>query len=263
MTVRPVGSAHPVDASGRLLRDAGLDRIAPHWQALCDDAVAVYREAFGDVLYGVYLRGSVARGTAMDGIADLDSFAVADRPPSAGKSRSVVFAKGPAEAERLQRAHPFAESVEIWVVSLQAVREAPDAAHLRFALATQTVCLWGEDLGAELPRPRPGPDTVFLLPMVDHLIEDAEVGVQNGEPIPKVCRWIAKLLVRAGMEAVIGQSDTYARDLWPCYQLFATHRPDAAGAMYRMLELAIDPIDDFAAVTTAVAAVRPHLAPSR
>ncbi|MEZ4103650.1 MAG: hypothetical protein R3B55_03850 [Candidatus Paceibacterota bacterium] len=43
-----------------------------------DDVVEVYKKHFGDKLINVYVRGSVVKGQAVEGVSDLNSFAYVD-----------------------------------------------------------------------------------------------------------------------------------------------------------------------------------------
>jgi len=65
------------------------------------------------------------------------------------------------------------------------------------------------------------------------------------ERVKNRCAWISRRLVRVGFELVMIQEQAYTRDLYPCYQRFATHFPALALQMYKALTLAIAPPDDW------------------
>lgn len=64
------------DKDGHLTNDAGTDRIVAPWDEAVAAGVAIYQQAYGDKLRGLYVRGSVARGLAIEGFSDVDMFGV-------------------------------------------------------------------------------------------------------------------------------------------------------------------------------------------
>lgn len=58
------------------------------------------------------------------------------------------------------------------------------------------------------------------------------------------CKWIMKILVRAGLALVITKANTYTRDLYPAYKLFSDYFPEKENDMKKALEYAITPIID-------------------
>lgn len=64
------------------------------------------------------------------------------------------------------------------------------------------------------------------------------------EDIKDCCKWIMKIMVRAGLALVITKENTYTRDLYPAYKRFSEYFPDKESDMRRALEYAITPIID-------------------
>lgn len=200
------GAVLRADADGYLIPDVSLDNIVPPW----DDAVNFVKEAYiehlGESLHSVYIRGSVARGLAVEGISDLDSFAlVHGNPPEMENDRD--WAKQ-VSAEYMKR-FPFSHRPEIWFEP-----EEPFSENLeeKWWLKLGVVCIYGEDLIPRIPPIRF--ETVvdafqfqrdYITRIVGRIHEGAE---KNSEPegIKTGCRWICKRFLRAGMSLVMARA---------------------------------------------------------
>ena len=79
--ILPIGSVLGVDNEGYLVGQSGADKIVAPW----DEPVAAIRDAaveyLGDELHRVYVRGSVSRGAAIEGVSDIDSIIVVKNDP--------------------------------------------------------------------------------------------------------------------------------------------------------------------------------------
>jgi len=74
--ILPLGSVLALDSEGYLSFEPDLGNIQPHWRALLDEVVEMYRGQLGENVHGVYVRGTVAKCAAIDGVSDLDTFAI-------------------------------------------------------------------------------------------------------------------------------------------------------------------------------------------
>lgn len=64
------------DKDGYLTNDAGTDRIVSPWDEAVEAGMEIYQRAYGEELQGLYVRGSVVRGLAIEGFSDIDMFVV-------------------------------------------------------------------------------------------------------------------------------------------------------------------------------------------
>jgi hypothetical protein len=193
-------------------------------------------------VHSLYLRGSVAKGTAIAGVSDIDTFAVIFEEREA-IDRTWIGAF----QQRMADQYPFQTEIEFGFVSHHAVCAANGARGSRFLIKTQCVCLWGEDLAPFIPRYKPG------RALVGHALEIKEDIRQVMERLPTMediatvkgwCQWIMKRLVRTGFELIMEQERAYTRDLYPCYVTFCRHFPAQAQQMKHALEWAIAPSDN-------------------
>src|SRR3954469_3305482 len=103
------------DAEGHLIPDASLERIVSPWREAVDAARAIEVSRLGPHMHSLYLRGSVARGTALAGRSDIDMFAVLfdDRSSPAPPVRWPQE-----QTEAFLQRFPFVTSVECSRITL-------------------------------------------------------------------------------------------------------------------------------------------------
>ena len=76
--IKPIGSYFEVDKDGYIVNPAAIDKIQQKWKPVIDAVSTSYQKIFGDKLKNVYIRGSVAKGQAVDNVSDIDTFAYVD-----------------------------------------------------------------------------------------------------------------------------------------------------------------------------------------
>ena len=237
--IKSIGSFLPTDADGYLVNVASKELIQEQWQPIADQLILAYQKQFGKKLHSVYVRGSVARGQAIDGISDVDSMALVllDKEQIKNGWRKVV-------GREIETLFPFCAGVELVVCPLQSLQT--DAV-LRLMLKTQSVCVFGEDISPQLPKMKLGRDTIVHAFKLKNTLRTAELFLQTHhgtKAVKQKCRWIMKMLLRTGCELVMERSGKYTRDLYPCYQLFSALYPNHQSEMYRVLTYALFPTDD-------------------
>jgi hypothetical protein len=240
--ILPIGDVLSVDAEGFLINPCRRDLIAPPWSDAVTAVVEAYRAHFGARLHSVYVRGSVAKGTAMLDVSDIDTFTVLHgEPEDADRSWAESL------HARLAQDFPFQTGVELAMVSLRTVREDTAAWVWPFLIKTQSVCVWGQDLASTLPGFKPGPALAgHALTLASDLQEFRAHCPEAGDARDGQdwCQWIMKRVVRTGFELTMARERTYTRDLYPCYAAFARHYPEHALQMRQALQWAIEPIHD-------------------
>lgn len=237
--VRPVGKVFTTDPSGTYAIDL-VDEIKPPW----DEAVRAYVDEmtakFGENLHSVYVRGSIAKGTTINGFSDLDGGVVTVE--EAPRDREWLESLD-AKFERF----PFVAGIEVLTIPRAALFEDDARNHLAFIVSTGAICVHGDDVRDELPRFGFGPwafsHSRGLGQNIDEYLGLARVE-QDADERRDLCGWIMRRIVRAGFESVMAEEGTYTRDLFCAYEAFRRHNPDLADEMWRALELAVVPTDD-------------------
>ncbi|HEX6291444.1 MAG TPA: hypothetical protein VFZ66_19830 [Herpetosiphonaceae bacterium] len=238
-----IGGLWPIDGDGYIVNDASVDKIEPLYRAAVDAAVRAYRAHLGARLHGVYVRGTVPRGQAVQGVSDLDCFAV-----TLGDPATVDASWLKAEGARIAAEHRCVSDVQLEIWPYDEALVSDRFSEMSFLLKTQSACVWGDDLAPCLPRFKP--DVVVANNDISQIRPDIAEAIAalhtdgSARNVLYRCRRIMKNTLRTGCSLVMAQERVFTRDLKPCYELFARHYPDQAGSMRRVLDLAIEPSAD-------------------
>jgi len=240
------------DKEGCFISDASVDKIVSPWREAVGYARQVEVQRLGARLHSVYLRGSLARGTALVGRSDLDLLAVLfDEQP--GK-QSPPQPWSPHELEDFYRRFPFVTSLENSHITLSDVHGPFH--YYRFMMKVSAVCIHGEDLLPQIaPYKADAPIAEEWFRIFPHLVDlfVRNLGESSKEEDRKrLCHDMMKGFLRAGMLMVMRRQRGYTRDLYPSYQCFSEYYPDQEPAMRRCLELAVNPISDSEALLPLV-----------
>jgi hypothetical protein len=245
MEVRPLGRLTPVDADGYIVSDVDRAYIRPPWDAPLDEVVRACVEHWGDALHSVYVRGSLPRGFAVEGVSDIDCYALVR-----GRQGEIDTSWIEAVCHDLDAKYPFQTGIEIIAFSLEGTVDPGDSPLFRivqFSIGTNCLCIHGEDLGPSLPRVKPGPGIAVRAANLPSEMQLALSHLGPESPASEVrewCAWIMKRVVRTGFELVMEREQAYTRDFYFCFEAFARHHPEYERAMYRCLELAVAPSED-------------------
>lgn len=239
MKVEPIGSYLPTDAEGFIVNPTSLEKVQPKWLPVIERVKDAYREHFGECLHSVYIRGSVAKGGAIDNVSDLDSFAVVALPhDQIDLTWSQDFDK------QVMSEYSFVRGVEIAVIPLD---ELDSHRADKIMIKTQSICVYGLNLADDIPPLKPGKETAQHVKGIAREVAKTREWLDEEhaeDEIRRRCAWIMKRLLRAGFELVMERSGKYTRDLYPCYEGFSEYYPEKRDEMYRVLELAINPTSD-------------------
>jgi uncharacterized protein len=241
--IRKSGVFLEKDKQGFLLSDSSFQKITQPWLEAVEAARQIEIRRLGERMHSLYLRGSAARGRAVQGRSDLDLFAVVfDDERGAGQSPPWSEEERKSFLERF----PFVVSVESSEISLANV--FGPFHYYRFAIKTAAVCIAGEDLLPQIePYKADAPIAEEWFRIFPHFIDQFQHEIQettDPEREKGLCMDIMKVFLRSGMLLVMRRTMTHSRDLYPSYQAFSTIYPEREPQMMRALELAVNPIAD-------------------
>src|ERR687896_195078 len=138
----------------------------PEVQALLDALAAGIRDALGDDLVGVYVRGSLALGGFDPATSDIDLLTVVERPVSDGQFDALAALHG-----RVARSGSrYADHLEVSYIDRRSIRQFRPAERRHPSIGTDWPFGWHEHRdnwtierrvlrghGGTLPRPHPRP----------------------------------------------------------------------------------------------------------
>ena len=257
-----IGHLFPIDENGYI---GGIDKQRPlsmPWARVVANIKTACLEHFCADLHSVYIRGSVARGTAVEGISDVDNLLVFENRV---KVTDTSWIDGFRTA--MNRKYRFHTGVSFRFAVLDDLLNLEGYRFFRFLLKTQSVCILGEDLAPRLSRFKPGHDVVYHAFLLKEDMDTHVAGIRlarDSDVMNHHCRKIMKKILRTGMELVMADLGVYARDLYPCYMAFKRRYQEQHKAMRQALEYAVNPpqdkhrilafLDDFGAWMVAEAA---------
>lgn len=248
--IAPIGSYVDIDKDGYIINPTGVEKLQPHWKPLINEVLRYHQQLFGDDLHSFFIRGSVAKGQAVDGISDLDSFAfIRNRQEIKIVDSSELLA-------RIREHYPFAEGVELQFMTVDRISKEA-------SLIIQALQIFGEPV--EQPLLRPGRDMIRNAKGIFNRMAKSDIRINrlqdnpNQERIQEECVWIMKHLLRSGVELTYERSGRFTRDLYLCYKDFAEYYPEYSEAMYRALYLALNPSTDLQEVIATRDALIPLL----
>jgi hypothetical protein len=243
----------PIDAEGNLVNDCRRKDIAAPWSGLLDEYAALVRQGLAADLHSLYVRGSVARGTALPGIADLDGLALT----AGAEARGGDALRG--ELHELQQRRPFCRQIAVEILPVAKLL-APDCdIWLRLRVKVESVCLWGEDITSRL-APIPFDARLVDAPRFHRLDREIQMFRQRVATLDEDgrragCQWLMKNVLRLGYQAIMLEVGAYTRDLSLCFEGLAKRFPEHEAGLQQVLTLAVEPTAELAEMDDALTGV--------
>lgn len=225
-----------LDMDGCIRRGGALDRVP----AAFADVVAGLRFAvlgtFGSRLDGLYLYGSIPRGTAVEGRSDLDAVVLVPGEPTAADTAAVR------EIERsLDAAHPQIDGAGILVLSRELILSPAERYDGGFFLACLCTPLVGADVARELPRYPPSVELARdTNGDVAAVLAELRAGLADADPAEarRICRRAARRTLRAAFCLVMPCWQGWESDLDRVAAIVADYYPDWAADLRWAVALA-------------------------
>ena len=241
MEIKRLGSYAEVDEQGYLQGIGDASNIQGEWLEAAQVLKGAYLEQFGNAIHSIYIRGSLAKGLAVKGISDLDSFAVMQPTWENTVTYDALKAWMTGIEQSIQTAFPFVAGIEVGLDTFGGLdRENP----YTFIIKVEAACVYGQNL-TEIIEPYKVDATIAF--QTEHFHQHLDLfrktyPNESEEEKPAWLTWLMRRFLRLGMELVMIGEQRYTRDLFLCYESFAKHYPEKEREMYRALELAINPV---------------------
>lgn len=221
--------------------------IGARFRPMIDEAIAVYRELFGERVIDVRLQGSVARGEAVVGRSDLDVMALLVEAP---KPHELECLSG--RAEELGRRYPVVSRIELDAVAVEQLTHFQ-----RFVLSSDAISVAGTDrLTRRAQRRERRALARLVTPDVAFMVEDyralmAEVAADS-EAVRFYGRIVAKDLLKGARGLVLLRGGPYEVSVPRMAQQVAEHVPELAGPAGRLAAIYRQPLEDARLVVRAI-----------
>lgn len=232
--IKPIGSYFDVDKNGFLINPTSAEKVQEKWKPLVEDIVDIYKNLYGEKLKNVYIRGSVAKGEAVEGVSDIDTFAYVDLSKKELKENNTNREM----RKHIEKKYDFVEGIEMGAYPLSEISNDS-------IILNQSLCVYGEPIS--VPKLKVGKEMAIHSPSFYNRFkwfENFLVKDESDEEIKKGCVWLMKGLLRVGFELTMERSQKYTRDLYCCYETFVEYYPEKESEMREVLDLALNPTAD-------------------
>ncbi len=240
--ITPCGTFLDIDSNSYVLKKAQQKLIQHEWQTIINETIGYYKETV-DGLISVYVRGSVAKGIAVEHVSDLDSFFISKEKVRLKDDQQELFLKNITEK------YPFCLGVELFGGTEQDIaKKREDGAPSLFheLIKTQSVCVYGKDHSSELPPIKlsemSGP--LKSLNKTFEITKEELKGNTDKEDIKDLCTWIMKKILRSGFQKYQDKEQKWTRDLYLCYDIIKKYQPENEKLLTNILHLCLNPTDE-------------------
>ncbi|MCX2758589.1 nucleotidyltransferase domain-containing protein [Vibrio sp. Sgm 22] len=210
-----------LDKGGFIQNLYSPENIAPEFQDVVNAVIDSLLSELPNQIDGIYLYGSVPRGTAIVGRSDLDVSIVLSK--SVGQKEKEVFKR---LSDTIPKAYPQVSKLNIDPGCLSEVLQPKEKFHWQFWLKHCCCCVWGNDLSIEFPQYKPsieiaqalnGDLSTFLEQMAPSFesMSDADV-----------TKVIGKKLVRAAYYFIAEKDGSWYTNLSQCTAVAKRYYPE-------------------------------------
>lgn len=223
-----------------------ISNIQDRYLPIIDEVIKNYRDIFQPNLLSIYLRGSVASGSAIEYVSDLDMIAIGNK--NFDKSYKKLLEQKNA---RLFQEFPFITKFDCSYITLFDLLNRGYRDRYQFIIKHLSICIYGEDISTQLKKFAPTKEIIFNLPRLERRIENTKTELDeelSSDQIKQICVIIMKLLVRCGFELCVERESFFTRELSTIFSIFSKYYPSKKDEMNEALALVLNPTDNKAII---------------
>lgn len=237
--ILPIGNFQYPDAEG-FIPNIGIFPIQQDfYREVLAEALAAISTDLPGVFHSIYVRGSVAKGSAILEVSDIDTVLVTDFSLTSQSAQKLEQIR----TNLVQKYSPRLPKIEFWVLGKAKFADTP---RLQFVLKTQCVCIYGENLIPNFPAFKLGKEAFGHVASFEQELLDirAEILTETDpQELQDICVWLMKRILRTGFELVMLRAQKFTRDLYPCMTAFCEFYPNHTEKMRAVLNLALNPTE--------------------
>ena len=244
--IKKCGSYLNTDSQGFVIPIDTSKPIQKKWEPIVSSTIDFYKDEYGENLHSVYIRGSVAKGDAVDFVSDLDSFAVKKVEAGKGPETLAEF------SDEMKKRFPFCNHIEIVAIDIHETKSIPPKrtrSIIEELIKTQSRCVFGEDLSDKIEAFKLSEMKGHSLYIEKEVFEDLpnymEEDQQEPEELKANCMWIMRRLLRGSFDLVMERENRFTRDLYCCYESVSRYYPEREANLRAVLVYALNPSGDY------------------
>lgn len=237
-TIQPIGAYLSQDENGFIVNDLIINQLEKRWRDVAYYSTKAYKKKLGKYVHSIYIRGSVARGLAVDGVSDLDTFVLVKPEFSKEPIRWQTADFQEEVGAKLKQEFPFVGDLEMMLATYH---EDFRNSRLAMIVKTQSILVAGENIFSELKNYQPNREMCLNYRW---LAEDIQtfLKIKQVDFTIKHCSDMMKIIIRTGFELVIEKVGRFSPDLYICYRDFSKFYPTKEAEMRQALLWFLNPI---------------------
>jgi len=210
-----------IDKDGFIEPPYSHKNIAPEFQDAVNAVIDSLLSGLPNQIDGIYLYGSVSRGTAVVGRSDLDVSIILNTPINPKEKRVFQLL-----SDTIPKAYPQVSKLDIDPGFLSEVLQPQEKFHWQFWLKHCCCCIWGNDLSIDFTRYKPSRE------IAQALNGDLSTFQEQMSPAFKtmtdtdVAKVIGKKLVRAAYYFVAEKDASWYTNLSQCTAVAKRYYPE-------------------------------------
>ncbi|WP_019506268.1 nucleotidyltransferase domain-containing protein [Pleurocapsa sp. PCC 7319] len=189
----------PLDIEGYLLNDLNFDRISDALKDIINllKKAILSHEHYKNI-HSIYMRGSIARGKIYVPLSDIDLIVLFYQDTSIRELKKKL-------SKIIQEVYSENMKIDIYGVNYQALSR-----NTQFSLKINSICIYGVDVSEKIQKFKPDKSICFLQQSFVQDVQTAKADLRAlktlsfndmyKQPILKIYGWIAKRILRVGLE---------------------------------------------------------------
>lgn len=237
--IKEFGSFLEIDNKRYLINPTSKKKLVSPWK---DAVVKIKREYIKNLgkknIHSIYVRGSVAKGEAIKGISDIDTFCLIN---CSKDKLDLSWTKN--SEEKILKEIPEATGIEFSFKELKSLKKV---SWKKFTIKVESLCIYGSDISKEIKSFKINKSLAKKLSEdLPVLINKTKKKVSKAKNKRIWSTWISKRILRQGLILTLEKEKKYSRDLYKCYEIFSKVYPKKEAEMKKTLELALNPTNNF------------------
>jgi uncharacterized protein len=237
--LQKIGNYMQVDEDAFLVSHLGLEKLQEAWVEAIDPFVKLIHTIYPVNTHSIYVRGSVASGSAIENVSDID-FSIVTYNPVTQEEKGFIWER----VNILNKQFPFITKFDVGFYSREEIFTSNERALLKLTAR----CVYGDDVIMYIEKLRPGKDVAITAPGlekdIEHTLKKINEKKYTDDTMIEICRWIMKRFVRVSFEIVSEREKAFTRDLYTCWKSFSRYYPEKSEQVLSAVLLAIDPVND-------------------
>ncbi len=224
------------DHEGYFLNPTDQSLLQSQWKPAIQDLVEIFIGYYSKDIHSIYLRGSAARGKAIENISDIDLIIVVNNKVN----RSVVND----DIKNLENKYPFITKFETQFILLEDLTNKEKLIPKQFTIAVQSLCVYGDNIQSLLPKFKPDENLSQLysdnMALIFKRVENTLKNAPNENEIRILSIWVMKRILRNGFLLIMPKVKKFTRDLYLCYEELSRFYPDKEHEIREALEISVN-----------------------